>query len=161
LIEVGSLVGAAAWVGEPKARAAQTISINRIGASAVTMTRLTGADEPTRTSPWRRTARRYRLLASSSSTSPWQGSGAHQQTRSWLCQGRATSGAGTSIPTARNRPCETGLSWGMLLLSGKSSPALGRMFMARPHRRALAFLGFSGSVKLLTKRPNRCGAGVA
>src|SRR4029077_62225 len=34
LIEVGSLVGAvgaAAWVGEPKARAAQTISMNRIG----------------------------------------------------------------------------------------------------------------------------------
>src|SRR4051812_13805101 len=30
LIEVGSLVGAAAWVGEPKARAAQTISTNRI-----------------------------------------------------------------------------------------------------------------------------------
>ena len=35
----------------------------------------------------------------------------------WLCQGRAGSGAGTSIPVARNRSCETGLSWGMLLIA--------------------------------------------
>ena len=39
--------------------------------------------------------------------------------------------------------CETGLSWGMLwIVTSQSFPALGRMFMARPHRRALAFLGF-------------------
>jgi hypothetical protein len=53
-----------------------------------------------------------------------------------------SAGTGTSISAARNRPCETGLSWGMLGFADTSSPSLGWMFMARPHRRALAFLGF-------------------
>ena len=60
----------------------------------------------------------------------------------WLRQGRATSGAGTSIPTARNTLLRNGPELGEMLLSRQDFPGLGRMFMARPHRRALAFLGF-------------------
>ena len=51
------------------------------------------------------------------------------------------SDAGTNIPVARIRSCETGLSWGRLLLSGSKFPRLGRMFMAHLHRWALAFFG--------------------
>jgi len=46
----------------------------------------------------------------------------------------------------------------MLSFSQISSPALGRMFMAHPHRWALAFLGsgFGGSFRARQNR-NRCG----
>jgi hypothetical protein len=52
-----------------------------------------------------------------------------------------------SIPVATFRGCETGLSWGKLLLSRQVSPALGRMFMARPSGGPWRFwvLGSAGS----------------
>src|SRR5689334_5806944 len=64
-------------------------------------------------------------------------------------------GVGTSIPVARKGSCETGLSRGMVLLvSSATISRLGRMFMVRPYRRALAFLGFWVQ-RLLSQRGNR------
>ena len=49
----------------------------------------------------------------------------------WLRQGRATSGAGTSIPTARNRLLQNGPKLGDTAVVGsRDFPGLGRMFMA-------------------------------
>ena len=59
-----------------------------------------------------------------------------------LAKAHQRQGVGTSIPVARKGSCETGLSWRMVLVSANTIPRLGRMFMARLHRRALAFLGF-------------------
>ena len=51
--------------------------------------------------------------------------------------------AGTSIPVARIRSCETGLSWGKLrFVRNQSFPGPRPDVHGPPHRRALAFLGF-------------------
>ena len=53
-------------------------------------------------------------------------------------QARAQASPWQEIPS-----CETGLSWGRLaIVRFTVSRPTDRMFMARPHRRALAFLGF-------------------
>jgi hypothetical protein len=62
----------------------------------------------------------------------------------WLLAKAIRQDAGTNIPVARNRTCEAGLSWGILLLSLSEFPGqpTGRMFRPALIRRALACLGF-------------------
>ena len=74
----------------------------------------------------------------------------------WLRQGRAGQTRARASPRQEIGSCETGLSWGMLLIVKISRfPGLGRMFMAHPHRRALACSGVWVRRLLQAARRNR------
>ena len=80
----------------------------------------------------------------------------------WLGQGRTGRSRARASPRQEIGSCETGLSWGMLCLQRRQRfPGSGRMFMAHPHRWALACLGsgsgssFVSAAELAPRQPVR------